>query len=194
MFVFAMGTLVTSRQFLWRLGRLRGATAIILSSTLMACVGCGNPKATAPPASAPGSTAASPATETKPDALADVFQRAKAGDMDAAIERFVSSAPDNWIESTALEDFRMSEASFASLDNVEKTRLQQQFIDRVGEIKGFTRTVIERANDAQQKGDTATAERYLEAVQRLGRQLRDADTVLVFQQTGKALAEVKLSE
>jgi hypothetical protein len=88
----------------------------------------------------------------------------------------------------------MSEASFANLDPAEKSRFQQQFIDRVGEIKGFTRTVMDRANDARQKGDTETAKRYLEAVNCLGRQLRDSDTVIVFQQTGKALAEVKLSE
>ncbi len=65
---------------------------------------------------------------------------------------------------------------------------------RIGEIKGFARTVVDRANDAKRKGDKATAERYLEAVNRLGRQLRDSDTVILFQQTGKALAEVKLSE
>jgi hypothetical protein len=34
----------------------------------------------------------------------------------------------------------------------------------------------------------------VEAVNRFGRQLRDYDTVLVYQQTGKALAELKLSE
>lgn len=88
----------------------------------------------------------------------------------------------------------MSEAAFGKLDRAEKDRFQQQFIDRVGEIKALTRAVMDRANDARKNGDTATAERYLEAVNRLGRQLRDSDTVTVFQQTGKALAEVKLSE
>jgi hypothetical protein len=88
----------------------------------------------------------------------------------------------------------MSEAAFAEVDRAEKSRLQQQFIDRVVEIKGFARTVIDRANAAKQRGDLETATRYLEAVNRLGRELRDADTVTVYQQTGKALAEMKLSE
>jgi hypothetical protein len=88
----------------------------------------------------------------------------------------------------------MSEASFMELDRDEKNRFQQKFIDRVGEIKGLAGKVMERANDAKKKGDTVTAELYLQAVNRLGRQLRDADTVLVFQQTGKALAAMKLSE
>jgi hypothetical protein len=194
MFVFAMTTAIGLRRFLSRSGSLPGVTAIMLSSTLIACVGCGDSKVAVPPSSTPGTVAASPSAETKADALADVLLRAKTGDIDTAIQRFVSSAPDNWIESTSLEDIRMSEASFANLDPAEKSRFQQQFIDRVGEIKGFTRTVMDRANDARQKGDTETAERYLEAVNRLGRQLRDSDTVIVFQQTGKALAEVKLSE
>lgn len=169
-------------------------TAILLSSTLVACVGCGDSNATVAPSAAPAPAAAAPSAETKTDALAEVLQLAKAGDIDTAIQRLVSSAPDNWIESTALEDFRMSETTFASLDNAEKARLQQRFIDRVGEIKGFAGTVMDRANDFRKKGDKATAERYLQAVHRLGRQLRDSDVVIVFQQTGKALAQAKLSE
>jgi hypothetical protein len=194
MFVFAMTTAIEARRFLSRSGGLHGATAIMVTSTLIACVGCGDSKEAVPPTSAPDATAASPSTEARVDALADVFRRAKTGDIDTAIERFVSSAPDNWIESTALEDTRISEAAFGKLDRAEKDRFQQQFIDRVGEIKALTRAVMDRANDARKNGDTATAERYLEAVNRLGRQLRDSDTVTVFQQTGKALAEVKLSE
>jgi hypothetical protein len=54
--------------------------------------------------------------------------------------------------------------------------------------------VIDRAKAAKKDGDNATADRYLEAVNRFGRQLRDYDTVLIFQQAGKALAELKLSE
>ncbi len=80
------------------------------------------------------------------------------------------------------------------LDRDEKNRFQQKFIDRVVELKGFAGIVLDRANEAKKKGDTVTAELYLQAVNRLGRQLRDADTVLVFQQTGKALAAMKLSE
>lgn len=198
MFVFAMVTAFGARRFLGDLGSLQGATAIMLSSTLIACVGCGDSKVANPPSATPGTTVASPSAEIKAeiksDALADILRGAQAGDVDTAIQRFVSSAPDNWIETTALEDIRMSEASFMSLAHNDKARFQQQFIDRVGEIKGFTRAVIDRANDAKQNGDKEAAERYLGAVNRLGRQLRDSDTVIVFQQTGKALAEVKLSE
>lgn len=194
MFGFAMTTAIVFRRLRWSLGSLRGLTAILLSSMLIACVGCGDSKVPVAPASAPASTVASPSAETTADSLADILQRAKAGDIESAIQRFVSNAPDNWIQSTALEDVRMSEASFAKLDRVEKARLQQQIIDRVGEIKGFVRTVMDRANDAKKKGDKETAERYLEAVHRLGRQLRDSDTMTMFQQFGKALAGMKLSE
>jgi hypothetical protein len=179
-----------SSRFHYGFESLRGTSTILLVSMLIACIGCRDSKSTVSPASAVASTS----TATKSDVLADVFQLAKAGDIDTAIQRFVSSAPDNWIQSTALEDLQISEATFANLDRIEKSRLQQQIIDRIGEIKGFTRTVMDRANDAKRKGDKATAERYREAVNRLGRQLRDSDTVIVFQQIGKALAEVKLSE
>lgn len=183
-----------AKQSFGRLGGLRKSTAFMLSATLIACVGCGDSKVPLSPPPTPGSASAARPAEAKSDALADVLQQAKAGDIDAAIQRFVSSAPDNWIESTALEDIRMSEATFANADRVERARLQQQFIIRVGEIKNFARTVMDRANEAKQKGDHETAERYLQAVRRFGRQLRDSDTVTVFQQTGKALAEVTLSE
>lgn len=194
MFGFAMTTAIAFSRFRWSLRSLRGLTTLLLSSMLIACVGCGDSKVQVAPFTVPASTVASPSSETTADSLADILQRAKAGDIDTAIQRFVSSAPDNWIQSTALEDVRMSEASFAKLDRVEKARLQQQIIDRVGEIKGFARTVIDRANDAKKKGDKETAERYLEAVHRLGRQLRDSDTMTMFQQFGKALAGMKLSE
>ncbi len=193
---FAMNNAIALRRFLSCLGNERAAIAIILSLMLIAHVGCRDSKAPLFPSSTPG-TAVAPASaqaKAKADALAEVLQRAKIGDIDTAIQRFISTAPDNWIQSTALEDLRISEASFAQLDRVEKARLQQQFIDRIGEIMGFARTVVDRANDARQKGDKATAERYLEAVNRLGRQLKDSDTVIVFQQTGEVLAEMKLYE
>ena len=172
----------------------RGSTAIMFSATLIACIGCGDSKVPVAPSPAPSSVSASQPADAKSDLLADILQQAKIGDVDAAIQQFVYGAPDNWIESTGLEDLRMSEAAFAEVDRAEKSRLQQQFIDRVVEIKGFARTVIDRANAAKQRGDLETATRYLEAVNRLGRELRDADTVTVYQQTGKALAEMKLSE
>lgn len=174
---------------------LRLSAVLILSTILLACFGCGDSKTPATPQA--GSTPVSAAPEagaTESDPLADVLRLAKAGDIDAAIQRFVANAPDNWFDSTSLEDIRMSEAAFAAADRADKPRLQQQFIDRVGEIKGFARTVIERAQEATKRGDQETAQRYLDAVNRFGRQLRDADTVIVFQQTGNALANRTLSE
>lgn len=194
MFGFAMTTAIAFSRFRWSLRSLRGLTAILLSSMLIDCVGCGDSKVQVAPSTSPASTVASPSAETKASSLADILQRAKDGDIESAIQRFVFSAPDSWIQSTALEDLRMSEASFAKLDRVEKARLQQQIIDRVGEIKGFVRTVMDRANDAKKKGDKETAEQYLDAVHRLGRQLRDSDTMIVFQQYGKALAAMKRPE
>jgi hypothetical protein len=184
---------LVSRRPVRRFAILR-STVIVFSATLIACMGCGESKGPVSPSPEPSSVSNSPQAEAKSDVLADILQRAKAGDVDTAIQQFVSGAPDNWIESTGLEDLRMSEAAFAKVDAAEKSRLQQQFIDRVGEIKGFARTVIDRANAAKQKGDMETATRYLEAVNRLGRELRDADIVTVYQQTGEALAEMKLSE
>ncbi len=194
MVVFARIDTIEPNRFPSAFRSLQGLIAILCTSTLIWIVGCGESATTAKPSSRPGSATASPSTETKSDVLAEILQLAKSGDTDTAIQRFVSSAPDNWIESTALADLRMSEAAFAKLDRFEKTRLQQQFIDRAVEIKGLTREVIDRANAAKKKGDNATAARYVEAVNRFGRQLRDYDTVLVYQQTGKALAELKLSE
>lgn len=176
MFAFKKATVLTHNPLtlVWRGASHIGS--LILFSSLIAGLGCDDSK--------------SPTT----DPLADVLQLANAGDLNSAIQRFVSDAPENWIESTFLEDLRMSEATFAKLDRNEKTRMQRKFIDRVEEIKRFARSVIERANEANQKGDKETAERNAEAVRRLGRQLRDFDTVLVFQQMGKAISEIKLSE
>jgi hypothetical protein len=119
----AMRTVIASRPFLSCSRRLRRSTAIILSSTLIACAGCKDPNVADSSASNPGSPAASPSAESKADALAELLQQAKTGDIDIAIQRFVSDAPDNWIESTALEDLRMSEASFMELDRDEKKSL-----------------------------------------------------------------------
>lgn len=192
--VFTTTNTIVPRRLIGSSGHLRVSLTIVLSSTLLAIVGCGDSQETVSPTSNSGSATVSLSAETKEDFLADLLQRVRTGDIDTAIQQFVTSAPNNWIESTSLEDFRMSESSFDKLDRVEKVRVQQQFIDRVGELKGFARTVIDRANEAKQKGDMATAEQYLEAIHRLGRQLRDSDTVIVYQQIGKALAEMKLSE
>ena len=177
---------------------LRGSIAIVFSASLIAGIGCGDTKVSvspAPaPAPAPASDSAAKPADARSDALAEILQRAKVGDVDTAVQLFVSGAADNWIESTGLEDLRMSEAAFSVLDRAEKSRFQQLFIDRVGEIKGFAGTVIDRANAAKQKGELETAKKYLEAVNRLGRQLRDAHIVTVYQQTGKVLAEAKLSD
>jgi len=192
--VFARLARIASNRFPSAFRRLQRSIAIPLTATLIGVVGCGDSENSSKPSTSPGSATASPSAQANSDVLADVLQLSKSGEIETAIERFVSSAPDNWMESTALADLRISEATFAKLDRFEKTRLQKQFIDRAVEIKGFTREVIDRANAAKKKGDTVTADRYVEAVNRFGRHLRDYDTVLVYQQIGKALAELKLSE
>jgi hypothetical protein len=164
--------------------------AMVLSSVLLACSGCNNSKATPAP---PPAVGAPPAAD-KADVLAEVLRLNKAGDVDAAVEQFVTKAPANWVESTTLEDIRMSEAEFAAVSRGEQARLQQQFIERVQELKGLARTILDRAREARTRGDDETAKRYVEALNRFGKQLRDANTVSVFKQTGKALARMRLSE
>ena len=73
-----------------------------------------------------------------PDPLGDILRLANDGDTDKAIQRFVSNAPANWFDSTNLEDFQLSEADFLALSRRTRTRLQQQFIDRINEIRLFT--------------------------------------------------------
>jgi hypothetical protein len=103
---------------------------LILSTVLLACCGCGDSKAPVAPGTqaepTPVAATAKPGS-SKTDPLADVLRLAKDGDIDAAVEQFVASAPDNWVESTALEEFRMSEADFVALDRADKTRLRQRY-------------------------------------------------------------------
>ena len=168
--------------------------AMVLSAALLACSGCNNSKAPPAPAPAVGAPPAGATAADKADVLAEVLRLNKAGDVDAALEQFVSKAPANWVESTTLADIRMSEAEFAAVSRGEQARLQQQFIERVQELKGLARTILDRAREARKRGDDETAKRNVEALNRFGEQLRDANTITVFQQTGKALASMRLSE
>ncbi len=167
---------------------------VLFFATLVSHVGCDDSRVPNNPSAKPESINSSRSAEDSAESLEDILQLAKTGEIDAAVQRFVSAAPNNWIESSALEDLRISEATFVTLGRSEKARLQEQFIERVGEIKSFARTVMDRANQAKQQGDQENAARYVEAVNRLGRQLRDSGAAKIFQQTGKALAELKLSE
>lgn len=166
---------------------------VLLAMVLFAISGCRDSKA--PTTSQAGPPPAAPeAGSTKNDPLANVLRLSETGDVDGALEKLVDNAPDNWIESTSLEGLRISEADFAAKGRADKSRLQQQFIDRAGEIKGFARKVMERADEAKKRGDEETAQRYIRALNRLGQQLRDADTVIVLQQTGSVLANLTLAE
>jgi len=145
-----------------------------------------------------------PATETAADTdgqasaskdpLAKVLRLFDQNNPDAAIHQFVDDAPKNWVKSTEMEELQLSEAEFSELSRAERSSLQQQFIDRVGEIKVFAREVVARASKAKKDGNEERAEKYMEAVNKLGRQLREADVVIVFQQTGNALANVTIDE
>lgn len=168
-----------------------------LFAALLVCSGCGDSEAPVPPNTQAKSTPVADSREAgqgESDPLADVLRLAEAGDTDAAIKQWVDDPPENWVESTSLEEFQLSDAGFADLSGDERNRLQQQFIDRIGEIRGFAREVIKRAEEAKQRGDEETAQKYVEAVRRFGRQLRDSDTVVLFQQTGNALAKSSLSD
>jgi hypothetical protein len=131
---------------------------------------------------------------TSGDPLARLLQLTKGGDTDAAIRLFVSDSPENWVASTEIEALQISEADFSELPRAERSRLQRQFIDLVGDIKGLARMVIEKASEAKDAGDMEKAEEYVAAVNRLGRQLREANVVTVFQQTGNALANARIDQ
>lgn len=163
--------------------------------TLAACAGIAlSSGCEQPPSSVAATATAANASATGGGPLEEVLDLAEAGDRDAAIERFIHHAPANWVESASLEEFQLSEADFEKLGRSEKSRLQAQFIDRVQDIKTFSRLVVDKALEAKKRGDAATAEKYVRSVNRLGEQLRDADVVLVFQQTGKALAGATLED
>ena len=166
---------------------LPAVVLLIASFAVAAFAGCG-------PTHVAEATAAGPASNTKSDPLAEVLKLADSGDTDKAIQKFVSDAPESWVNSTSLPELRMTEAEFAKLDRAEKSRMQQKIIDRVAGIKGFARTVVSRASDAKKKGDAETAQKYVKAVNRLGEQLRDADVVKALQQTGNALSKVTIEE
>ena len=127
----------------------------------------------------------------KSDPLHEVLQLIEHGDMDSAIEKFMANGETNWIETTSLKEFTLSEADFMSLGTFfsrhKQTPLQQKFIQRVTEIKQMARIVRDRAIAAKSQGDTKTANDYIHAINRLGEQLKNSNTVLVFQQTGMAL-------
>lgn len=169
----------------------------VLPVLCFACLGCGNSEVSAPPSFADVSPPASQPAEnnsTNEDSLDSVLNLIKAGDTDAAIEQFVANTQGNWIASTNLEEFRVSESQLADMETDEQTRLQQQFIDRVGEIKSLARAVMDRAKEAKQRGDEETARRYIDAVNRFGEELRDADVATIFQQTGNALSKALIPD
>ena len=190
---FASASTTSTRHLV----NLRALVLLIFSTVLLVCFGCGDSQALVAPNTQAGSNPVAGTPKTGPgklDPLDDVLRLAKSGDIDAAIEQFVAGAPENWLDTTAVEEFQMSEADFAGLSRSDRTRLQQQVIGRVSEIKRFARTVIGRATDARNRGDEETAQQYIDAVRRFGRQLRDSDILVVFQQTGNALSNASLPE
>ncbi len=135
-------------------------------------------------------------THAKCDPLQSVLQLIENGDMDGAIDKFISNGTTNWIETTSLKEFRISESEFASLGTYfsrsKQTALQQKFIQRVTEIKNMARILRDRAISAESRGDIQEADAYIHAINRLGEQLTCSNTVLVFQQTGMALQRISL--
>ncbi len=133
---------------------------------------------------------------TKSDPLHEVLQLVQNGDMDGAIDKFISNVAIDWIETTSLREFRISEAEFVSLgtyfSRYKQAPLQQKFIQRVTEIKSMARMLRDRAIAAKSRGDTQAADDYIHAINRLGEQLRYSNIVLVFQQTGMALERIAL--
>lgn len=175
--------------------------AYLVLLAALVCTGCDNSESggasssrDAVPESRPqGTQATAQQSSNAEDPLSKVLRLHRAGDSDAAIRLFVSDTPENWVASTQLEELQISEADFSELPHGERSRLQQQFIDLTKDIKGLARTVIERASQAKDAGDNEKAEEYIAAVNKLGRQLREANVAVVFQQTGNALANARIT-
>ncbi len=165
----------------------RFCLAILVSLATMGAVGCEESQ-TAANSKAPPTTTAEGGTS---DRLHEVLQLAET-DMDAAIEQFATNPPDNWVAASGLDDFQWTEDEF--IKSPDRQQLNQRFIERVGEIKTFSRAVVAKAKEKATFGDSETAQAYVREVNRLGEHMRDADLVLIYRQVGKALAQISLED
>ncbi len=170
-------------------------TALLLASVLLACSGCNNSQAPAVPAPAAGATAAG---ATAPPRNRPMFCRKSCGSTRPAM----STPPLN-----------NSCPKPGELGGLDEARGHPHVGGRVRH-RGSWRTgspsaAVHRSRpgaqrlcenhprscgEARKRGDDETAKRYVAALNRFGEQLRDANTVTVFKQTGKALASMRLSE
>jgi hypothetical protein len=144
----------------------------------------------------PTSMKATYSLSTETDPLHDILLLVKNDDMDTAIEKFMAKGEVNLIATTSLKEFKISEAEFVSLgtffNRSQQAVLQEKLIQRVTEIKKLARMLRDRAIAAESRGDTKTADAYVRSINHLGKQLRNSNTVLVFQQTGMALESFAL--
>ena len=166
-------------------------------ASLLLVSGCGGKTETPTKASSdpsPGSTPSGPSSNVQSDdPLADLLRLAD-GDADAAIEQFVKQSPENWFAKTSLQEFTMSETEFAALGRDEKTKVQQQLINRVTQIKTLYRQLLTKAAEANKNGDEETALKYIKAIHRFGAQLSEAGVVDLLKKTGDSLTTASLDE
>ena len=126
------------------------------------------------------------------DPLANILALSSEGQAEQAIRQFLESAEIDWVATTSIPTFELSESDFEQLSRIAQANTKGQLIQQVMQIKGFARKVIARANELNAAGDTTLADQHIDAVRRLGEQMRDADILRVLQRTGEALAGASL--
>jgi len=126
------------------------------------------------------------------DPLAVIIGLCRAGEHDQATDLLLTFSSNNWLKSTSLEEFQLSEAQFVALNHREKVRLEQKFTDRVNDLKSLARAVVRRAQAAEAQGDDERAQRYIQALCQLGKELEESNVVLVLQLTGQSLTKTAL--
>lgn len=108
--------------------------------------------------------------------LSDALALWRAGEVDDAVQMYVSVASHKLSREQDLLLFDLTEAEFSALPADEQTRLLQQWLDRSRDLRRLTRAVLE--------SDSGTASL---AVERVGRVHAESDRALIAQKTGEAI-------
>jgi len=93
-------------------------------------------------------------------------------------------------EDRAWRPYALSEREFAALPEKERTRLQEEMIDRSATIRGLGKELRQRAVDAAQRGDSELAARLVGALRRFGQANQGDSVTKLMDLLGKVLEEL----